>query len=288
MKRWLLGLCGVLLSGVVLAGGPAAVRQQVAASMVLTGTVVVAPDGSVRSYTIDKADKVPPAVLDLVRKTTAHWQFAPVLVNHSAVAARARMSMRVVATPVEGDNFSLAINGANFGDRAEGADGKHGAKLAPDEKRQPPAYPRDAVMARVGGTVYLLLQLDKQGHVVNVAAEQVNLGAIGSEAEMDHWRGVLARASVAAAKRWVFQPMPDRLDASGHRLARVPVAYTLRGDGVPRAPGYGQWQAYVPGPSVRPLWAVDDRMLSQSADAIPDTGVFPVSKTIQLVSPGHG
>lgn len=55
MRRRLIGLFCALLSGAALAAGPGGVRKRIQASMLLTGTIVVAPDGSVRSYLIDKA-----------------------------------------------------------------------------------------------------------------------------------------------------------------------------------------------------------------------------------------
>jgi hypothetical protein len=39
----------LLLSGVALAAGPNEVRKRVQASMLVTGSIIVAPDGSVRS-----------------------------------------------------------------------------------------------------------------------------------------------------------------------------------------------------------------------------------------------
>lgn len=281
MKHWLTVL-GLTLSGAALAAGPSEVRKQIEASMLLTGTVVVAPDGNVRDYFIDNSDKVPAAVLDIVRKTTAHWLFAPVMVGNSAVAAKAKMSLRVVATPAGGENYSLAVSGANFGDAASG-DGYQ--KLPEGSKRQTPAYPRDALEAHVSGTAYLLLRLDGKGHVEDAAAEQVNLDVVGSDQEMQHWRGVLARASLVAARRWILPPPPDSPLVEGHWLARVPVVYTLRGWGVPPPRSYGEWQAYVPGPRQLPAWALADDMLSASADAIPDEGVFDASGKFRLITP---
>jgi len=48
----------------VMAGGVHAgnVRKDAEASMVLTGTVDVNPDGSLHGYTIDRSEKVPPEV----------------------------------------------------------------------------------------------------------------------------------------------------------------------------------------------------------------------------------
>jgi hypothetical protein len=163
MKGWLIGLFCLLVSGTSLAAGPAAARARIQASMLLTGTIVVAPDGSVRSYAIDHADVVEPAVTALMGRTIPQWKFQPVLLDGQPVAAQAKMSLRVVARPIGDDNYKIAISGTHFGQD------EPGSRLSA-AGQQHPRYPERAVRARVGGTVYLVLRVGRQGQVEDAAA----------------------------------------------------------------------------------------------------------------------
>lgn len=100
MKNWLIGLFCLALSGAALASGPGGVRKRAQASMLLTGTIVVAADGSVKSHVIDHADEVEPAANTLISRSIPEWKFEPVLLAGKPVAATANMSLRVVAKPV--------------------------------------------------------------------------------------------------------------------------------------------------------------------------------------------
>src|SRR6185437_14739483 len=101
MKRWLPGLLCMVLSGVALAAGPNAASKRVQAgagdqharlhplarlhpnaaskrvqaSMLVTGTIEVAPDGSVAQYALDHPDELPPAVKGLLAKAIPSWKF---------------------------------------------------------------------------------------------------------------------------------------------------------------------------------------------------------------------
>lgn len=54
MKRILLGMLAMALSFSVMAAGPGAVRKTIESSMLLTGTIVVGPEGQVTEYAIDQ------------------------------------------------------------------------------------------------------------------------------------------------------------------------------------------------------------------------------------------
>lgn len=283
MKRWLVGVCGWVLSGAVLAAGPAAVRKRVEGSMVITGSVLVAPDGTVRSYLIDRPERVPPVVLGLAAKTIPQWRFEPVQVKGVAVAAKARMSLRVVAHRVDDQRFSLAIRGAYFGDEARDESDQPDERRKPDVRRKPPAYPRNAIRAHVSGTVYLLLRVDRNGRVDDAIAEQVNLDVVGSDAEMEHWRHVLAQSSLSAARRWTIPPSAEDLAGGDHWSVRVPVQYNLRRIGAPTPDNYGRWKPYVPGPRAQAPWA-NDSMRSAAVDALPEDGIFAATQRLHLTT----
>lgn len=283
MKNWLVGLFCLVLAGVALASGPGGVRKRVQASMLLTGTIVVAPDGSVRSYAIDHADEVEPAALTLVNRSVPEWKFEPTLLAGKRVAAKANMSLRVVAKPVGEGNYALSIKGTHFGQNDPGNDISYKARVSP-------RYPPQAVQARVGGTVYLLLRVGRQGQVEDAAAEQVNLAVVASDLELAQWRKVLANSALAAARQWTFN-LPtsgDHADAP-YWIARVPVKYSLIMMDKPKVQEYGKWQAYVPGPKELVPWLDDKRLLSGSVDALPGDGIYQLHQSgLHLLTPLSG
>lgn len=111
------------------------IDKQIEASMVVTGSIEVEPDGSVSGYKLDKPEKLPPGVVDLVAKTVPAWRFEPVVVNSNAVAARAKMSVLVFARQLAPERYEIGIRSANFGD--ENAPGES----VTAKKMDPPRYP---------------------------------------------------------------------------------------------------------------------------------------------------
>lgn len=280
MKRWLIGLFCVLLSGSALAAGPAAVRKRVQASMLLTGTIVVAPDGSVGSYAIDKAEKLPPVVTGVIAKSIPAWKFEPILLNGKPVAAKTKMSLRLVAKPVGDDSYSIGIGGAQFGQNVPGESITY-------KERVRPVYPPQAAQGHVSGTVYLLLSVGREGRVQEAEAEQVNLMVVDSDKGMERWRKVLADSALAAARRWTFNlPTSGEHMNDKYWVARVPVTYSLRP--VNENDDYGRWQPYVPGPKQPVPWIDDPQLLSGNADALPDGGIYPLNSGLHLTTPAGG
>ena len=288
MKRLLMGLFCGLLSGVALAAGPSDVRQRVQASMLVTGSIVVAPDGSVSSYTIDHAEKLPPVVVGLIDKGTKSWIFAPVLIDDRAVAARANMSLRIVAKPEGKDEYAVSVEGAQFGKdkNDEGGDVELG-KTITYETHPSPHNPQSAVSAGVWGTVYLRVLVNSQGRVANAIAEQVNMGVVASDLELDRWRRVLAGASLEAVRRWTFRtPTEGREATKDHWETRIPVSFSLEGR-TPRE-SYGKWDAYVPGPKQTVPWRESSEESTGAADAIADGGLYQIGSGLQLTTPLNG
>jgi Periplasmic protein TonB, links inner and outer membranes len=241
MKRLLLLLllCG-LLADTALANR----ATEVEASTLVTGTIVVAPDGHVQSYAVDHPDKVAPGVLAMIDKSVPTWTFQPVLVEGKPVAAKAVMSLRLVARKADNGDYTVRISGASFGY------GLSNGQLTYKNRKLQPNYPFELVRAGVGGTVYLVLKIDSQGRVVNAAAEQVDLTVKGDNVQMRRWREILGRSALEAIAKWTFNtPTSGQSAAANYWFARVPVSYSLhRMDGPDDTPRYGQWHAYVPGP----------------------------------------
>ena len=290
MKRWLLGLCCVALSSAALAAGPAAVRKRVQASMLVTGTIEVAPDGSVAQYALDHPEKLPPQVTGLLAKALPVWKFEPVVEDGKRVTAKAPMGLRIVAKPLGDGSYSIGIGGAWFGDGAK--DEKNVSQETITYKRRvQPTYPRDAVNAGVAGTVYVLEKVNRDGTVGDAMAEQVDLRVIASDSQLVAWRRVLADAALRALKQGTFNaPTAGKAVDQPYWLARIPVDFSLSGPSAPAVveeERYGQWRPYVPGPVQEPVWA-DKHKLAGSADAVPQGGSLLADTSLHLRTPLGG
>lgn len=277
MKRWIAGLFCMLLTCTAYAG-PNDLRKTAEASMLVTGWIDVAPDGSVHDYTIDRPEKIPPSVIDLIQKSIPGWKFH--FAEHVDAIQRAKMNLRIIARPIDDQHDSVAISGATFGD---------GGASATDhvtfKDRPPPKYPRAAVDARVNGTVFLLLRVGRQGQVEDAAVEQVNLGVYGREAQMAHFRSVLGDAALEAARKWTYNlPSTGSHVMDPYWYVRVPVAFNLRVMGTPHENNYGKWEPYIPGPRASIPWAKNDNRLSSSSDAIPEGGISQADPLLQLTT----
>jgi hypothetical protein len=283
MKRSVAVLFSLLFAGAAFAAGPAAVRKRVEASMLVTGTIQVAADGSVASYALDKPDKLPPVVTDLIQKATPTWHFKLDPVNGAASPVAAKMTIRMLAKPVGDDNYSVSIASANFGEYHASSD-QIGYK-----DRQPPRYPSEAVQSRVAGTVYLVMRVGRDGKVADIDVEQVNLEVIDSDNGMKHWRKVLGEASIKAARDWTYNiPTTGKFANSPYYVTRVPVNFDLNVAGQPKPDTYGKWVGYVPGPRESIPWmqaAQHENQAEKFNDALPEDGTYLVGSGLKLITP---
>ncbi|HJP99881.1 MAG TPA: energy transducer TonB [Rhodanobacteraceae bacterium] len=283
MKRTACLLLGLAFPTLVFAhGGVDAAKRTVEASTLVTGEIAVNPDGSVYGYVLAHRNKLPAPVVKLVGEAVPRWKFTPVRVDGKAVLAKASMSLRIVAKQIDANHDAIGVESAAFGtDTAQSHDPSDCAKGAclTYLERQPPSYPSNLLNDLVSGTVYLEVEVDRQGKVAQVAVEQVNLRRLADETVLGRWRGELGRISMAAARKWTFQvPRTGPEAGKAHWVVSVPVNYSIRTPGGIHAigdPHYGQWDIYVPGP-VNPIsWAESQRGQVTSkagADAVPDNG----------------
>lgn len=261
-----------------MAAGPGAVRKQAESSMLVTGTVDIEADGSVSGHAIDKQQVLPEAVVTLLGQAVPAWRFEPVLVNGRPSPVRASMSVRMVARKLEGGDYVLSVRGASFGTQTQEA----GETITAREQK-PPSYPMQAVNAGVQGTAYLLLKIGRAGAVEDVVAEQVNLRIIGNERQMQQARKLLADSAMRASRTWTFNPptIGEWVDEPFWSV-RVPVDYHFTDTS---EPGYGQWQAYVPGPKAAVPWITPTIESVGSPDALVSGGVYPVGGGPKLLTP---
>lgn len=275
MRQWIGGvLLGLLLSGAVFAGGPGAVRKQIESSLLVKGTIDIGADGRVLGHALERRESLPAGVVGMIDQAVPQWRFEAVELREGTTRARAPMSLRIVAKKLDEDSFTVQIRGAQFG------------SYAPDEtpsSRQmtPPRYPHAAAYAGVGGTVYTVLRIGRDGQVEDAVAEQVNLRVIASEAVMMRWRKVLAQAALHAARRWAFNPPTKGEDVDApYWSVRVPVDFIAPDQ---KQPLEHEWHAYVPGPRETIPWEPDASPMG--ADALVAGGVYPVGRGPRLLTP---
>lgn len=285
MKRstlaWTLAWLGCIASTVSVAATGAAtgqnVRKTAEASVLVTGSLEVNPDGTLHGYTLDHPEKLPPVVVEVIGKNIVQWEFK--LSASAKEVVKSTMSLRVVAKPVADGKFNVFVQGASFG-QAEA-----NAATVSYKEHSAPRYPRLAVEARVSGTVYLLVRVGRDGAVMDVAAEQVNLDQYGTQADMDRFRKILADASIDAATHWTYNlPTKGTSINDPYWVVRVPVNYSLHQMGaLDKVHKYGDWDVYIPGPRQTPSW-IDAGLANQSPDATPDGSLASGNSSIQLVT----
>lgn len=275
--RWLLASVLLLLSFAASAAGPGAVRKQIESSMRVTGTIEVSPDGSVRTYAIDDAEKIPKGLLAFIQQNVDEWKFDPVLVDGKAVGVRNKMSLRVVAKKLDDDEYSVRLQAASF-DPLTVEPGQE----VESKSMTPPRYPEAAARSGASGTVYVVIKVGRDGSVEDVVAEQVNLRMVASALEMERWRTVLGKAAVQQARKWQFvPPVAGEHADDDYWSVRVPVDFLLS----MTSPKYGEWQAYVPGPRQSYPWA-EDEAAGNSLEALSEGGIHLVGNGgLRLLTP---
>lgn len=232
----------------------ARMRAQVVGTMVLTGTLAIAADGGVTGYTIDRADKVPPQVMQHVARYVPHWRVK----DAGGIESRKRFGVRVMATPQGDGNFALALVGASI---MEPRDPER--DIAREGRFMRPEYPRAHAGDGVSGTVYMILRVERDGRVHDLAAEQVDLDFVGAPMEVAQVRADFAAHTAAAARQWRFRlPAAGPLSTEPYLVVRVPVHYSMKA-----RPAYGAWEYYVPGPRRSVPWATQDSLALGAGDA---------------------
>ncbi|MGX5673362.1 energy transducer TonB [Thermomonas fusca] len=280
MLRVFLCSLALLVALPLSAGGPRAVRKQAESSLRVTGFVVIGQDGTVQGHELDPKAALTPVLVEFIGGALDRWRFEPVKVNGEVVRARVPMSLRLVAKRSDDERFQISIASTHFGSGASSRATDSPQRL----EMKPPRYPMGALKGGGKGTAYLVVQVGRDGKVMNVDAEQVNLRVAGSANQMDALRKQFAQAAIHAAKSWTFDPPTTGKEAGKTSwLVRVPVDFRL-GDEKGMQPG--EWETYIPGPRNSNMpWAQEQLKLAGSPDALPDSGVFPLEEGAKLLTP---
>lgn len=251
--------------------------------MLVTGTIVFAPDGSVRSYALDKPEKLSPAIKAFVGNTVAAWRFVPVVAGGQPITTQTRMHLRLITAPAEDGTYVMRVGGASF---TGGVPGEHVQSEFEVLRQVPPKYPPGALQARVGATVYLAVKVGRQRQVLEAAAEQVNLDTPGTARQTAGLRDAFAKASVAAALLRTSPPANSVLPPDdSYLIARVPVTFSINQPRARADDDYGRWQPYVPGPRKVVPWLDAAQSATDGVDTAPQRSVLPLAQGPQLASP---
>jgi len=272
----------LLAAGMAVAGNAREARQQAESSLRVSGSLVVGPDGKVASHELDPEAPLTPALKAFVDDSIRGWRFQPVLVDGKAVRAKVPMSLRLVARRADDGKFSVAIASTYFGSTED---------VPPTDRLRsmrltPPRFPSGALAMGGKGVVYLVVQVGRDGKVVNVDAEQVNLRVAGTDGQMAEVRKQFSDAAVRVARGWTFTiPTTGPAANDATWLVRVPVDYRLDGE---RQRENG-WDTYIPGPrNFEMPWAAEKLRMAGSPDALPDAGVYPLQQGATLLNPAAG
>lgn len=263
MLRILLTLLLAAVASSAQAKPSAGTDVAIEASMLVSGSLIIERDGTVSSHEIDDADKVPDYVLAHIARAAPRWRFEPVAVDGKIVRAQARMTLRMLATPLGDGDLAVSLASATFGERYP-----TGSDYLSRLRMRPPEYPGLALQLGASGTAYLMLKIGRDGRVADAVVEQVNLRVTGDAATMDALRKRMAEASMKAARRWTFTPpTTGRQTGDPWWSVRVPVDFTMVGIDRREEDAYGRWVAYVPGPRQVVPWDTGEDSLGNDAIA---------------------
>ena len=185
------------------------------------------------------------------------------------------MSLRIVAKPLDEQNFNVRIQSASFSGGSDDAD--EGITVRKKTSLSPMVSALVST-GTAGADLYLVLKIGPDGKVLDAVVGQVNLTEYGSEWQMAKVRKTLGNAALGVVRRWTYS-VPTKGERAGQPYwsGILPVSFRIWNGSKPPAEEEGQWQAYFPGPCTPIPWRVleqDDINNGRcEGDAAPE-GVF--------------
>lgn len=277
-----------LLPADAVAQNARAVRATAEMSMVLSGSIDVAADGSVSTLVLDQRAMLAPGIVSFVEGAIRGWQFEPTLRDGKPVAVHAPLRVRLRGKEQDDGNYQISMTSVDFSEYDPKATDSVTRKSLP-----PPRYPEDVFRNGGQGDVLLLVKVARDGTVADVIAEQVNMTVVAPERTLAKMRDILAKASVSGARKWTFVP-PTTGEGSTRDFwtVRVPVNFALNSDtgsnGNAQPERYGRWRAFIPGPRQAAPWRKPDAAGQAGGDLLPAGGVYMVDGTqrgLRLLTP---
>ena len=234
------------------------------------GTIEIGPDGLVRNFQLN--NRLTRKVAEMVERDVRTWQFQPVLVDGTAVAAKTGVRLTLTAIPQAGasDRYVIRIANVIFG------------APNPLAHMKAPHYPESAVHAHVGARVLLNLRLDENGKVAEVMPFQTSLDVrTSSENEAERWRKVFEQASIRAVRDWQFE-LTETINGKpiGTKVL-LPLSFFLCHEPCRSADSDGTWKAYIPGPEHPAPWSGTAHVVT-SQGALKDGQALAADSRFQL------
>lgn len=265
------------------AAGARDVQAQVEATLQLSGTVVVDEKGRPIRHTLDQGATLEGWLTQFIASQVERWQFEPNIVDGKPVVAEVQMHLRLVGHREPGDKVRVRIASTYFG----GPSKQPLTDYPQMAQMMPPEFPKGPLRIGGQGVVYLVVQIGRDGRVLNVAAEQTNLRIAGTERQMRNMRADFESAAIRQARHWTFTPPSTGLLVNDESwLIRVPIQFVLTGPRG-RVSTPGQWDSYIPGPRNFDMpWAADQLRSAGAPDALPaQVGAYPLTQGIKLLTP---
>jgi TonB family protein len=277
------------------ASAPAKAPVESLMTMPVEGSVTIDTAGNVESYRIDT--KVIPSLQAILDDAIRGWKFRPVLIDGQPTRALARMRVVLAAVPA-GKDYHVRIDNVVFLE-PDGKD-ENDHRVLTDKvdivgkSMRPPVYPGGALMAGVAGRVLLALQVDADGHVVNVESVQsMAFDVRGREGTLREAIAQLEKAAVQGARRWTFdvKVKPGAATTAKDFTAMTTVEFVLSNPGQKSADGdkTGEWRYVSRLPRREISWLRDFPDLPQVGVADVANGeVVPLAGSVRLSSPVDG
>lgn len=272
----LLTFASIAVAPTASADSIAEARARIESSLTVTGTIRIDAGGHVLGYTLDQPEHVPKGIASMIERLAPTWTFEPVVLPANGIT-ESRMSLLFVAKKRD-EGVHVALRSASFE-----ADLPENERVTIARRGRLPVYPESMADISVSGTVHLVLQIGRDGKVMNIDASHVNLRTVGTEAEMEEWRREFAEASIRAVRGWTFAPPTggEAADAP-HWIGALVVEYTM--DNHVR-PDPTHWQTYVPGPKKVLPWVEGSGLLAGNSDALSPGGFHMAGRDRRLLTP---
>lgn len=234
--------------------------KDIRASLVIQGSISVSEQGRVTAHRIDHPGTLPAKVVALLDRAIPGWTFLPATRDGKPVPVTAKMFIRMVARPLGGKRYQLRLAGTSF--QVASRDRK--STLRYDIGQHRPRYPLRARTQGISGKVYLVLRIDRRGHVDKAAVQQVDLMTLGKPGQMAGWRKTFGDAALQTARQWRFSvPTRGELAGKSHWIARIPIEYRMSRTRLRHAT-YGKWQPYIPGPRHYIAWLPGETLAGET------------------------
>lgn len=216
-KRWM-SVLAVFLLALPLAAAALTPSGKVH-EVRLKGRIEIGPDGQVVAYRPSR--ELPAVIADAVDANVRSWTFEPVIIDGRAVTAETGILLVLDARERGDGGLALRIRNVAFGAH-EGA-----------VEMTPPRYPADALRSSVEARVILVMRVDGDGDVLDVAVEQTSISAHVKPRQARAYTDMFEAASIGAAWRWRFGTRESVDGAGVEGTVRVPVDF-LVGNRSPR------------------------------------------------------